>query len=79
MTMTNAERQLRYRRRKLSADGDAVRVDMLVSVTAAARLQRLARNLGCSKRAALERALSEAEAALTAGLTGEEHAAWCSD
>ena len=42
MTMTNAEWQLRYRRRKLSADGDAVRLDMLVSVTAAAKLERLA-------------------------------------
>ena len=44
MTMTNAERQLRYRRRKLSPDGDAVRIDMRVSVMAAAKRERLAKS-----------------------------------
>lgn len=67
MPMTPAERQRAYRQRKL-ADGTDARLDVLVSASAAAALQRLARHHGISQRAMLERVLADAEQAAVAGM-----------
>lgn len=68
MGRTAAERQRAYRQRRL-VEGTDVRVDVLVSATTAAALQRLARHYGCNQRAVLERVLADAEASALAGVT----------
>ena len=67
MGKTAAERQRAYRQRKLS-EGTDVRLDVVVSASAAAALQRLARHHGITQRAMLEQVLAQAEAAAIAGM-----------
>lgn len=67
MAQSAAERQRAYRQRRLT-DGTDVRLDVMVSATTAAALQRLARHQGLSQRATLEQVLAQAEAAAIAGM-----------
>jgi len=67
MAKTAAERQREFRQRKLTEGTDA-RLDMVVSASAAAALQRLARHHGISQRAMLERVLADAEDSTLAGM-----------
>lgn len=67
MGKTAAERQRAYRQRRI-ADGTDARLDMVVSASAAAALQRLAAHQGISQRAMLEQVLAQAEQATLAGM-----------
>lgn len=67
MPTTPAERQRAYRQRKISEGTDA-RLDVVVSASTAAALQRLARHHGTSQRAMLEQVLADAEQAAVAGM-----------
>lgn len=67
MAQTAAQRQQAFRQRRLT-DGTDVRLDVMVSATTAAALQRLARHQGLSQRAMLERLLADAEQTVIATL-----------
>ncbi len=67
MGKSGAERQRAFRQRRI-ADGTDARLDMVVSASAAAALQRLARHHGTSQRAMLEQVLAQAEQAVVAGI-----------
>lgn len=67
MAKSSAERQREFRQRKLS-EGTDVRLDVVVSASAAAALQRLARHHGLSQRATLEKVLADAEGATVAAM-----------
>lgn len=72
MAKTNAQRQAEYRHRHLVAeDGGAERLNLLVSVPAKRKLERLAACYGVTQRAMLERLLTEAEGALLDRLQAE--------
>lgn len=65
MAKTNAQRQAAYRQRHLIAeDGGAERINLLVSLSAKRKLERLAACYGVTQRALLERLLTDAERAL---------------
>lgn len=68
MAQSAAERQRAYRQRKLTEGTDA-RLDVVVSASAAAALQRLARHHGVTQRAMIEKVLADAEGATVAGMT----------
>lgn len=69
MPRTNAERQAAYRRRHLAdINGTLERLNMLVSLHAKRKLERLAAAYGVTQRSLLERLLAEAEHALLATL-----------
>lgn len=67
MAQSAAERQRAHRQRKLD-QGTDVRLDLLLSASAAAALKRLARHHGISQRAMLEQVLAQAEAEAIAGM-----------
>jgi len=67
---TSAERQAAYRQRHL-AEGDAERLNVIVSTTAKRKLERLARHRGETQRAVLEALLAEAENRAVAKMTAK--------
>lgn len=67
MAQSTAERQQAYRRRHL-AEGDAERLNLVVSVQAKRQLERLARHRGVTQREILERILAQAERRTVANL-----------
>jgi hypothetical protein len=75
MPKTNAERQAAYRRRHLhdlAVEGVEMleRLNLLVSISAKARLERLAACYGVTQRSLLEHVLDEAENIAVAALPG---------
>lgn len=67
MAKDNATRQAEYRQRQLQdVDGQGVRLNMVVSPQASAGLARLAAKHGLTKKAMLEKLVSEAEYGVTA-------------
>lgn len=73
MAMTNAERQRRYRERHLrSLEGQAERINLIASVQTKAAIDRLANYWQTTRRAALERAIREAESRVLDTLPGPE-------
>jgi hypothetical protein len=77
MARTNAERQAAYRRRHLKdLDGALERLNMLVSLHAKRRLERLAACYGVTQRSLLEEILAAAERAALDRLPGDQHDAY---
>ena len=69
----NATRQAAYRQRHLQdVDGDCARLNAVVSITAKAELDRLARHYGLTRRAMFESLMADAECEVVAGLTSRE-------
>lgn len=65
MAKTNAERQAAYRERHLKhEDGTKGRLNMLVSVQARAKLERIASCYGVTKGEVIERLLTNEEAVI---------------
>lgn len=60
MAMTSTEKQRLYRQRHLQ-DGTGCRLSMIVSASAKAQLERLARHYGMTQRAMLAQLLADAE------------------
>jgi hypothetical protein len=71
---SGAERQAAYRKRKLGKRGDGVRLDLIVTVHAAAVLKRLARRHRVTEAVALAMALDVADASERASMTKAERA-----
>ena len=77
---TNAERQAEFRRRHLQdVDGDCARLNAIVSITAKAKLDRLARHYGVTRRAMLESLLAEAEQEAVSGMKRSEERTYFDD
>jgi hypothetical protein len=67
---SNAERQAAYRQRH--ADNGGGRINYAVTAHAEAALRRLAAHHGVTRRAALERLITEAESAIVDELRGDD-------
>jgi hypothetical protein len=61
MVLTNAQKQARYRQRHLGVDGEKSRVQLFLSATAKAQLDRLARHKGYTVTALIEELAASAE------------------
>ena len=71
MPLTNAEKQRAYRERHLGADGEKARIQLFLSATAKAQLDRLARHKGYTVTALIEELAASAERRTVAKLTGK--------
>lgn len=71
----NAEHQAAYRRRHLQAPDtvDSERINQVVGIGTKRALERLARHYAVSQRAALEKALGEADRAVTDGMSHKQY------
>jgi hypothetical protein len=67
MAMTGAQRQVAYRARRDSGEGER-RLNAWISVKAALALKRLARHQGVTAKEMMERLIVEADAAVLRGL-----------
>lgn len=79
--MTNAQRQAAYRQKHLH-DPDSVdseRLSMLVSVHASAQLTRLARHFAVTKRAMIEKLLSQADSTVADALPSKKQTLYYDD
>ena len=77
MGKSNAQRQAAYRQRHLKAvDAGLERVNVLVSVHAKRRLERLAACYGVTQRTMLERLLADAERAALDALPVDQQDAY---
>jgi hypothetical protein len=76
MTLSNAERQARYRERHLkSIDGEKVRLSLFVDLYARIRLERIARHQGCTVTSLIEKWAAQTEHRIINRMTPkEEHA-----
>jgi hypothetical protein len=72
MPMSGAERQARYRAKRLRTGGDAAQLNVLVPVAALARLRRLAAHWDLSQGEVLDRLTAAAESDLIATLGKQE-------
>jgi hypothetical protein len=70
VTLTNAEKQARYRERHLGVDGEKVRVGLILNATTRAKMERLARHKGYTITALVEELIESAERRVTTRLTG---------
>jgi hypothetical protein len=68
VTLTNAEKQARYRERHLGADGEKVRVGLNLIAGTRAKMGRLARHRGYTITALVEELVERAERRVTARL-----------
>jgi predicted DNA-binding ribbon-helix-helix protein len=70
MALTNAEKQARYRERHLGVDGEKARVQLFLSASTKAQLDRLARRKDYTVTALIEELAASAERRVTAKLSG---------
>jgi hypothetical protein len=70
MTLTNAEKQARYRERHLGIDGEKTRVQLFLSVEAKAQLERVTRHNGYTVTALIEGLTAQADQNIAHRLTG---------
>jgi hypothetical protein len=75
MPMTNAEKQAAYRARKLK-DGDGERLQAVISLHAKRAVERLARHVGVTQTAMLERLILDEQKRITAGMDDDQHRAY---
>jgi macrodomain Ter protein organizer (MatP/YcbG family) len=68
VTLTNAEKQARYRERHLGVDGEKVRVGLNLNASTRAKMGRLARHRGYTITALVEELVEPAERRVTARL-----------
>jgi hypothetical protein len=71
VTLTNAEKQARYRERHLGVDGEKVRVGLNLNTDTRAKMGRLARHRGYTITALVEERIESAERRVTSKLTGK--------
>jgi hypothetical protein len=71
MALTNAEKQRAYRQRHLGRDGEKARIQLFLSATTRAQLNRLARHNGYTVTALIEELAASAERRTVAKLTGK--------
>jgi hypothetical protein len=71
MPLTNAEKQRAYRERHLRADGEKARIQLFLSATAKAQLDRLARHKDYTVTALVEEMAAQAEQRILNRLTGK--------
>jgi hypothetical protein len=71
MALTNAEKQARYRERHLGVDGEKKRIQLFLSATTRAQLDRLARHKGYTVTALIEELAARAERRTVANLMGK--------
>jgi len=71
MAKTTSERQAAYRTRHLK-EGKGERISVVVSLSAAMALRRLAAHAGTSQRNILENLLTEAQSKVTREMNGDE-------
>lgn len=77
MTKTTRHRQADYRKRRPTAgDNGERRINTWVSTGAALALARLARRYGVTKRAMLERLITEADEQVLAGIDPDSDDQW---
>jgi hypothetical protein len=73
MSSKNAERQAKYRETHLkSEDGTQSRLNMVIDMHAKLKLERLAVYYAVTQKEVLERILSQAEAAVTDDMHGDQ-------
>ncbi len=75
MAKTSAERQAAYRTRHLK-DGEGERLNVVVSLSAAMALRRLAAHGGTSQRHVLETLLAEAQTKATSRMSADQQTAY---
>jgi hypothetical protein len=68
VTLTNAEKQARYRERHLGVDGEKVRVGLTLNASTRAKMGRLARYRGYTITTVVEELVERAERRVTAML-----------
>jgi predicted DNA-binding ribbon-helix-helix protein len=68
VTLTNAEKQARYRERHLGADGEKMRVGVNLDAATRTKMGRLARHRGYTITALVEELVERAERRVTARL-----------
>jgi hypothetical protein len=68
VTLTNAEKQARYRERHLGVDGEKVRVGLNLNASTRAKMGRLAHHRGYTITALVEELVERAERRVTARL-----------
>ena len=68
VTLTNAEKQARYRERHLGVDGEKVRVGLNLNAATRAKMGRLARHRGYTITALVEELVERAERQVTTRL-----------
>jgi adenylylsulfate kinase-like enzyme len=68
LTLTNAEKQARYRERHLGVDGEKVRVGLNLNAGTREKMGRLARHRGYTITALVEELVERAEQRVTARL-----------
>ena len=71
MALSNAEKQRRYRERHLGVDGEKARIQLFLSATTRAQLDRLARHNGYTVTALIQELAANAEKRTVAKLTGK--------
>jgi hypothetical protein len=71
MPLTNAEKQRAYRERHLGTDGEKARIQLFLSASAKAQLDRLARHKGYTVTAMVEELAAQAEQRIVNRLTGK--------
>lgn len=72
MSLSNAERQAKYRASRLRGESDEFRINTWLSCNAYFALKRLSRHRASSRKAVLESLLIAADKKLSRGLTDEE-------
>jgi predicted DNA-binding ribbon-helix-helix protein len=71
MPLTNAEKQRAYRERHLGIRGGKTRIQLILSTSIRAQLERLARRKGYTVTALIEELVASAERRVTAKLSGK--------
>jgi predicted DNA-binding ribbon-helix-helix protein len=71
MPLTNAEKQRAYRERHLGIRGGKTRIQLILSTSTRAQLERLARRKGYTVTALIEELVASAERRVTAKLSGK--------
>ena len=71
MALSNSEKQARYIARHLGPDGEKVRVGLILSATARAQMDRLARRKGYTLTTLVEELVARAERRVTTKLSGK--------
>jgi hypothetical protein len=71
VTLTNAEKQARYRERHLGVDGEKVRAGLILNATTRVKTERLPRHKGYTITALVEERIESAERRITSKPTGK--------
>jgi hypothetical protein len=79
MPLTNAEKQRAYRERHLGVGGGKARIQLFLSTSARAQLDRLARRKGYTVTAVIEELVASADRRVTAKLSRKALKVYCGE